>query len=182
MLSEHIPQADIHQHGITPSRWLCQHADRIKQGGTVLDVAAGYGRNARWLAEHGYRVEAVDRNADALKSLNGISGIHTRIADLENADWPYVSQQFDAVIVCRYLHRPLFQYLISSLAPQGLLIYETFMQGQESYGKPNNPDFLLQPDELVEAFGKDLNVLAFEQGELEKSPPAMLQRLCAIRM
>ncbi len=167
-----------------PSAWLLAHAHRIRALGHVLDVAAGNGRNARWMAAQGLEVEAVDRNRQALDSMRGIAGINTRLADIEQDAWPYREQQFDAIVVCRYLHRPLFDQFIDSLAPGGVLIYETFMQGQELYGKPSNPDFLLKPDELQEVFREKLEILAFEQGYQDQgspsqSRPCMLQRIVA---
>jgi SAM-dependent methyltransferase len=162
-----------------PSLWLQAHAGYIRSHGRVLDVAAGKGRNARWLAQQGFQVEAVDRNADSLQALQGIDGITVRVADIERDGWPYAGQQFDAIVVCRYLHRPLFVDFIDSLAADGLLIYETFMQGQEAYGKPSNPDFLLKTDELLELVRGRLEVVAFEQGLQEQPKPCMLQRIVA---
>jgi SAM-dependent methyltransferase len=162
-----------------PSDWLCIHAQHIRPTGSVLDVAAGSGRNARWLAQQGFRVEAVDRDRQALESMFGVDNINLHLADIENTDWPYVVQQFDAIIVCRYLYRPLFPLLLQSLATHGVLIYETFMQGNEVYGKPSNPDFLLRENELLEVFQDELEVIVFEQGFHEKPKPAMLQRICA---
>jgi SAM-dependent methyltransferase len=163
------------------SVWLRRFSRLITPQGKVLDVAAGKGRNARWLAAQGFRVEGVDRDAAALDSMQGIANITTRQADLENAGWPYGGQRFDAIIVCRYLHRPLLPLLASSLAPRGILIYETYMQGHENYGRPRNPDFLLMSNELLAAFESSLEIVDFEQGLLEQSPPAMLQRICAIK-
>lgn len=164
-----------------PSAWLLSNAHHIMPAGSVLDVAAGYGRNARWLAAQGYQVTAVDKDAAALDSVNGLTNISTHLADIEANAWPYTGQTFDAIVVCRYLHRPLFPKLVQSLAPGGVLIYETFMQGQEAYGRPQNPDFLLASNELIQAFEPELKVLAFEQGLLQQSPPAMLQRICAVK-
>lgn len=164
-----------------PSDWLLKHAAHIKPGGHILDVAAGNGRNSRWLAQHGFRVEAVDRDSEALGSMKGVDNITLNVADIENKAWPYTGQQFDAIVVCRYLHRPLFSALYESLAPGGVLIYETFMQGHEAYGRPSNPDFLLRPGELLEVFDRQLEVITFEEGYQELPKPAMMQRICAIR-
>lgn len=164
-----------------PSAWVRASARHIKPNGCVLDLASGPGRNARWLAEQGFQVEAVDRDADALKSMAGFPNISTTLADVENAAWPYAGTAFDAIIACRYLHRPLLPLLPETLAAGGVLIYETFMQGHEAYGRPRNPDFLLKPDELLQAFRSKMQILAFEQGLLEQSPPAVLQRICAIK-
>ena len=83
-------------------------------------------------------------------------------------------------MVTNYLHRPLFPRLVDSLDEGGVLIYETFMAGNERYGRPSNPDFLLRPGELLEAFGT-LTVVAFEQGTVERPKKAALQRICVIR-
>ncbi len=164
-----------------PSAWLVAHARFIAPAGNVLDVAAGVGRNSRWLAAHGYQVEAVDINAEALAAMHGIAGISTKQADLEGAPWPYAENQFDAIVVCRYLHRPLFPALLSSLKLGGALIYETFMRGHEQYGKPSSANFLLQPGELKSYFAPLSHIAAYEEGLLQASPPAMLQRICAIK-
>lgn len=163
-----------------PSAWMCKFAPLIKPSGRVLDLACGAGRNARWLAAQGYMVEALDRDIAALLLLQGVANITTREADLENAPWPYGVQQFDAIVVCRYLHRPLLPLLVDCLAPQGVLIYETFMQGHETYGRPQNSDFLLRPNELLEVFVPALTPAAFEQGLLQRQPAAVMQRICAI--
>ncbi|WP_286162363.1 class I SAM-dependent methyltransferase [Methylobacillus flagellatus] len=163
-----------------PSGWVTQHAQHIRAGGHVLDLACGSGRHARWLAAQGWQVDAVDRDHDALASLAGAENIRVLHADLENAPWPYDSL-FDGIVVTRYLHRALFPQLTAALAPGGVLIYETFMRGHEQYGRPTNPDFLLMPDELLKVFESSLQVLAFEQGLLQTTPSAMLQRICAQR-
>lgn len=160
-----------------PSAWVKRHAPLIKKQGRVLDVAAGSGKNARWLAAQGWHVEAVDKDETALGSLHGLAGISTQVADIENGPWPYIGQQFDGIVVCRYLHRPLFPALMDSLSPDGILIYETFMLGHEVYGRPTNPDFLLQPNELLDVFVSSLIPVAFEQG-FDPSQQAVVQRIC----
>jgi SAM-dependent methyltransferase len=163
-----------------PSSWVRRFAPLIPAGGRVLDVACGPGRHARLLAGMGYSVEAVDRDAQTLAALDGIAGIHTRIADLEGDAWPYASACFEGVIATCYLHRPRFDALIGALTPGGVLIYETFMVGNEVFGKPSNPDFLLQRDELFERVRPRLTVIAFEQGRVESPKTALMQRICAI--
>lgn len=162
-----------------PSSWVVRCASFIRPHGSILDVAAGSGRNARWLAQQGWQVEAVDRDETALAGLHDVAGIRTRVADIENAPWPYQGQQFDGIVVCRYLHRPLLPLLADSLAPDGILIYETFMQGHEAYGRPSNPDFLLRPNELLEAFMPSLMPVAFEQG-YDPALQAVMQRACMV--
>lgn len=165
-----------------PSPWVVRYGARIAPGGHVLDLACGSGRHARRLAQLGYLVEAVDRDENALAGMTGISNIHLTTADLETGAWPYPDSSFDGIVVSRYLHRPLLPKLVKSLKPGGVLIYETFMIGNERYGKPCNPDFLLQPDELLTTFSPWLEVLAFEQGEERTPKPAVMQRICAIKL
>jgi len=147
----------------------------------VLDVACGNGRHARWLAARGHPVEAVDRDAALLAELAAIPGITTRCADLEAGAWPYAGQAFAAIVVVNYLHRPLFPRLPAALAPGGVLIYETFAAGNERYGRPANPDYLLRPGELLDMARGALRVLAYEDLFVAEPKPAMIQRICAIR-
>jgi SAM-dependent methyltransferase len=164
-----------------PSAWVARFADRLQRGARVLDVACGHGRHARWLAARGCRVTAVDVDPSCGASLAGSPGVDFVMADLEAAPWPFGTAQFDAVVVVHYLHRPLLPRLAAALAPGGLLLYETFARGNEQFGRPRNPDFLLRPRELLEAF-VSLRVLAFEDGAVRAPQPAMLQRLAAVRL
>jgi len=157
-----------------PSAWVTRWAPLIPQG-TVLDLACGSGRHARFLARLGYSVTALDREPQAIESVRFLQ------ADLEDGSpWPLPGERFQGIVVANYLHRPLFPVLADSLAPGGVLIYETFMLGNERYGRPSNPAFLLRPGELWQAFG-GLHVVAFEQGIVAEPKPAMIQRLCAVR-
>ena len=171
----------VHHHVETPSAWVCRWAERIAPGGPVLDVACGGGRHARWLSARGHPVEAVDRDAALLAELAAIPGITTRCADLEAGAWPYAGQAFAAIVVVNYLHRPLFPRLLAALAPGGVLIYETFAAGNERYGRPANPDYLLRPGELLDMARGALRVLAYEDLFVAEPKPAMIQRICAIR-
>ncbi len=170
-----------HRHPQEVSQWVRRFAPLIASGGVVLDLASGNGRHARFLEAGGWRVEAVDRDAEALATLADSPGIARRQADLEGGTWPYGGVRFDGIVVTNYLHRPLFPLLIDALAAGGVLIYETFMLGNERFGRPANPDFLLRPGELIEAFGGRLSVVAFEQGEIAVPQPAVVQRLCAVK-
>jgi len=172
----------IHQHDqLGPSAWVCRFAPLIASGGEVLDLACGQGRHARHLASLGYRVAALDRDSAALASLSGVAGVATRCIDLEHAPWPYSAEQFDGIVVSNYLHRPLAPALVHALRPGGVFIYETFALGNEKLGRPSNPDFLLHPDELLHWVQGQLQVVAFEQGLVERPKPAVIQRICAAR-
>lgn len=163
-----------------PSAWVVRWADRIPAGGRVLDVACGNGRHARYLAARGHPVEAVDRDAATPALLAGISGVSGRSADLEEGDWPYAGDRFAGIVVTNYLHRPLFPRLLAALAPGGVLIYETFAAGNERFGRPSNPAYLLKPGELLDAVHGRLRVIAYEDVIVAEPKPAALQRICAV--
>lgn len=165
---------------LAPSAWVDRFAQLIAPGGEVLDLACGSGRHARYLAGLGYRVEAVDRDSASLAALAGIAGITTRCADLEGSAWPYGPGRFDGIVVTNYLYRPLMADLLGALRPGGVLIYETFALGNEKLGRPSNPEFLLRPHELLQWVQGRLQVLAFEQGRVERPKPAVVQRICAL--
>lgn len=158
-----------------PSPWVERWAALVERG-PVLDVACGAGRHARFFAGRGLPVVAVDREAQALPA-----GIEFVRADLEDGSpWPLAGRRFAAVVVTNYLHRPLLATLQESVDDGGILIYETFMAGNERYGRPSNPAFLLRPGELLQAFS-GLSVVAFEQGRVERPKAAVVQRICALR-
>lgn len=171
----------IHAHPQEPSDWVRRFAPLIRSGGEVLDLACGTGRHARWLAARGYLVDAVDRDAVCIDGLTGVEGLRLLVADLEGAPWPYPGRSWNGIVVANYLHRALLPVLLAALRPGGVLIYETFMLGNERFGRPSNPDFLLRPGELLEAVRGELAVVAFEQGEVDIPKSAVVQRLCAVR-
>ena len=155
------------------SEWVRRWADLVTAG-PVLDVASGAGRHAVFFAERGLEVIAVDREPQM------IPGVQFVKADLEGGAWPFAGKRFAAIIVTNYLHRPLFPAIETALADDGVLLYETFMVGNEKFGRPSNPAFLLRDGELLQAFPR-LTPVAFEQGYVERPKPAMIQRLCATR-
>ncbi len=148
----------------------------------MLDVACGGGRHARLFAARGCKVTAVDRDPSVAQLLAAEPNIEFVLADLEANAWPLGDARFDAVIVTQYLHRALFPALKTALAPGGLLIYETFAAGNAEFGRPSNPDYLLRPHELLDVFGADLRVLAFEDGFSAVPKPAMMQRIAALNV
>lgn len=167
-----------------PSAWVARFAP-LMPAGEVLDLACGGGRHARLLAVLGHPVLAVDRDAEALGRAKG-TGISTLQADLEGSGgsqppWPFEAGRFAGIVVTNYLHRPLFDGILHSLAPGGVLVYETFASGNERFGKPSNPDFLLRPGELLDVVresGEVLRVVAYEDGYVALPKPAMVQRIC----
>ena len=161
-----------------PSSWVARWLPLAAPGARALDLAAGGGRHAQLAASRGYRVTAVDRQVDALRKLD----VDVVECDLETGAPfidPPLDQTFDVVIVTNYLHRPLMSAIAAAVAPGGRLIYETFMSGQQNYGRPTNPDFLLEPGELLGFAADGLEIAAYEAGLAD--PPAMRQRLCALR-
>jgi SAM-dependent methyltransferase len=139
--------------------------------GDALDVACGRGRHALWLAQQGWRVTALDRDAKALGELESEArrrglAILARVADLESAPATLPEVAFDVIVVVHYLHRPLFPRLLAALRPGAVLVYETFTIAQAARGKPTNPDFLLRPGELRQLVGS-LELLEAREGEFD---------------
>jgi SAM-dependent methyltransferase len=160
----------------SPSRGVTRWAPLIPASGRVLDLACGSGRHLRWLAGQGWAVTGVDRDAEAVQPLRDIAEII--VADLEGGPWPLQGRRFDGIVVTNYLWRALLPRIAQALGPGGVLIYETFAEGQERFGRPNNPEFLLQRGELLRAFA-DLSVVAYEDG-LETGPERRVQRVVAV--
>lgn len=166
------------------SAWVARFAHLVpgqgESGGTVLDVACGSGRNSRYFLRRGHAVVAVDRTVEAVADLGGTCGCKIIEADLEGAGgFPLAGRRFAAVVVTNYLHRPLLPALIAAVEPGGVLIYETFAEGNENVGHPRNPDFLLRPGELLDAVHGRLRVIAYEEGLVGRPRPAVVQRICA---
>lgn len=158
------------------SDWLIRWSHVLAPKSRVLDMACGYGRHASWLHERNMDVLALDRDADALAHVQSL-GIKTLCADLENAPWPLTEERFDAVVVNNYLWRALWPDLLACMKEGGFVIYETFCEGHQAYGKPSRSDFLLQSGELLRVF-KDLKILGYEEGLLSE-PTRYVQRIIA---
>jgi SAM-dependent methyltransferase len=175
---------NAHTNQDQPSLWVSRFAGLIPAG-KVLDLACGGGRHSRLLAGLGHAVIAVDRDLAALAAASG-QGIVTLQFDLErleatrHSDWPLAPGRFSGIVVSNYLHRPLMGALLDSLAPGGILIYETFAAGNGQFGKPSNPDFLLNPGELLDWTRPQpsCRVIAYEDGYQHQPRPAMVQRIC----
>ena len=160
-----------------PSAWVQRWAHLIQPNCQVLDVACGRGRHMRFLASLGHHLSGIDRDPEAIAAVAALGeAVH---ADIENGPWPLPNRTFDAVIVTNYLWRPLIPQILASLAPEGVLIYETFAEGNETVGKPSRPDFLLKPGELL-SLCQGLRIVAYEEGFLD-SPERFVQRIVAVK-
>ena len=170
------------------SDWVTQHASNIRPGGRVLDYACGHGRHAIYLAAQGYEVLAIDHNPQVLQEITDKArqlqlNIKTQLIDLEQNNWPFsgseFAKSFDGVVVTNYLYRPFLMHLPELLKDGGVLIYETFALGNEAFGKPSNPNFLLRPNELL-GFSEKMKILAYEDLQIQLPKPACIQRICAV--
>lgn len=175
-------------HGLEPaSSWVQRWSHLVKPLGVVLDVACGHGRHARWFYARNHALVLLDINQDAVDLISKTIPFPSQrceavIADIENGPWPLMGRQFDAVVVTNYLWRALMPTLLASLAPGGVLIYETFTQGNETVGKPSRPDFLLRTGELLEVCS-GLRIVAFEEGfhaGPDGQSPRFVQRIAAV--
>jgi SAM-dependent methyltransferase len=166
---------------LNASPWVRRFAAIIPKGGVVLDLACGSGRHSKIIANMGHEVLAVDQDVSALESIRHPL-INARRLDLEGADWPIKDTELSAIVVTNYLYRPHLDQLPKMLQRGGVLIYETFALGNGDFGKPSNPNFLLNPGELLAfAARHDLKVLAYEDIYVDEPKPAMVQRLCAVK-
>ena len=166
---------------LDPSVWVVTNSRYLVPDAKVLDLACGNGRHTKFLIEKGFDVTSVDINQNALNEVTKISGSRVLSADLENGEWPFAERSFDGIVVTNYLHRPQLELITNTLTDRGLLIYETFMTGNERYGKPSNPEFLLRPNELNDTFAYSMLILKSEQGHIRFPKEAIVQRLCAVK-
>jgi SAM-dependent methyltransferase len=171
-----------------PSPWIVRWCELIPPRSRILDLACGAGRHAVLLAQRGHTVVAVDRDVASVGTLVSTLArssapalrIEVQCRDLEAQPWPYAAGEFDAIVVTNYLYRPLFAPMLAALKPGGILLYETFARGNERFGKPSNPDFLLEPGELLRRVQSVLRVIAYEDVYVDQPKSALVQRLCAI--
>ena len=150
------------------SEWIFNQIEslKIKKKINLLDFASGNGRNCIPLSKNNIIVTAIDKDQEKLNNYKNLNNINTICFDLEtNEEWPLVREYFDVIIVVNYLYRPKIKKLIKLLKKNGLLFYETFSLGNEKYGSPKNPNFLLKDKELLEIFCQDLLPLSFYDGQ-----------------
>jgi SAM-dependent methyltransferase len=164
------------------SPWVARFADLVPADGRVLDVACGGGRHARFFLGQGHPVTVVDRDVSGVADLDGDPNVEILEFDLEAGEpWPVAGRVFDAVVVANYLWRPILPDIVAVVAPGGVLLYETFARGQEQFGHPHNPDYLLKPGELLDAVQGELRVVAYEDLVVEEPDPRAVQRIAAVR-
>lgn len=165
-----------------PSPWILRFAGGVPAGGAVVDIACGGGRHGRLFLDRGHPVTFVDIDVSGVTDLQGAPGVEIVATDLEgSAAWPLSGRRFDGVVATNYLWRPILSRIVGLAGPGGLLLYETFARGNEAYGRPRNPDFLLEPGELFEAARGRLEVIAYEQRVIAEPKPAVIQRMAARR-
>ena len=163
------------------SPWVKRFSPLIPKGGIVLDLACGSGRHSVLLANAGHQVLAVDQDISVVQALNNPL-ITPKHFDLEREEWPLKGFDFSAIVATNYLYRPHLDQLPKMLQEGGVLIYETFALGNGEFGKPSNPNFLLNPGELLTcAASHRLKVVAYEDIYVDQPKPAMVQRLCAVK-
>ena len=163
--------------GLQPAPWIVQWAGLVAPAASVLDLAAGRGRHSIFFAERGHKVTAVDRDVSTLLDHPNIERLQ---ADLEDGSpWPLPNRRFGAAVVTNYLHRPLMPQLLDAVAPGGVLLYQTFMVGNERFGKPSRPEFLLKDGELLESVRGKFSVIAYEARLISEPAMAMVQRIAA---
>ena len=160
-----------------PSAWITRFAHLVRPQGTVLDLACGMGRHTRYFSASNHALTSVDKSQEATQSIADIA--ETITADIENGSWPLAGRSFDGVVITNYLWRPLWPQILASVKPGGVLLYETFGHGNEAYGKPSRPDFLLAPGELLQVCA-GWTIVAYEHGVLHQ-PGRVVQRIAAIK-
>lgn len=168
-------------HPAAPAPWIQRFAATLPAHSHVLDLACGTGRHTRLLLDRGHHVTAVDRDLSGVRDLEANPRISLHAIDLEREVWPFTHGRFDSVVVCNYLHRPLLSFIAQAVTPGGILLYSTFARGNEQFGPPRNPDFLLQDNELLFFASAGFTVHAFEHGHVDTPRPALRQSLYAIR-
>ncbi|GLQ08046.1 class I SAM-dependent methyltransferase [Sneathiella chinensis] len=159
------------------SEWVRKHMPLIPAGGQVLDLACGGGRHTALLLSGGYGVTAVDIDVHAVGALSH-KALTIVEADLEAGGWPFGPERFDGIVVTNYLWRPLFEDIRGSLKQGGVVIYETFAVGNEAFGRPRNPDFLLREGELKDMFS-GFEILDYRHGPVGQPKPAVTQGIAA---
>ena len=164
-----------------PSEWIKKYLKKNINNKNLLDLACGSGRHSIYASSLGYKVTSVDINKNKLSTLTlkkFISPIQLNIE--EPNSWPFIDKSFNVVIVTNYLHRPIFKHIISSIKLNGILLYETFSKENSQFGRPNNPDYLLNSLELFLLAKKyRMEILNYEENMIEFPNKKAIQRIYA---
>lgn len=163
-----------------PLPWIASRAAKADAGQSALDLACGGGRHGRVFLDRGCRVTLVDIDTTGVADLSDNPDCEILPADLENAAWPITGKTFDFVVVTNYLWRPILPKILAAVAQGGELLYQTFALGNERFGRPRNPDFLLKPGELRDAADSaGFELIDYFEGEVTAPKQAVIQRLHA---
>ena len=164
-----------------PSNWIKKTLDSVGRSvRRAVDIASGAGRHSFLLSDIASDVTAVDRNPELSKYFKD-THVQFLCIDLERATWPMEGDLYDIVLVSNYLYRPHLINIIELVSPGGFLVYETFGDGNERFGKPSNPNFLLKSGELRSSVGDDFVIIEDFFGEVEEPQHAVKSRLFARR-
>ncbi len=188
-----VYQGDIDHNSRPPSDWVAALLPHVtgEPANTLLDVACGDGRHLSLARQRGYVSTGMDRDVSQVAGFFQVGTTYPDDpqppvfvtlyqCDLEtSARWPIAGQTFDVVIVTNYLHRPRLHDIIAAVAADGMLIYETFAVGQQRFGRPSNPEFLLQPGELLRVVHPNLTPFFYEHTQLNQ-PDRIVQRIVAV--
>ena len=163
------------------STWVTYCTNLINKKSKILDVACGSGRHAKFLIQKGHFVTGIDINPKF--ELNADDQKNNKIIkyDLENNVWPFETDSFDCILVTNYLHRALFPFFIKSVKQNGFIIYETFSLGNEKFGKPSNPDYLLDNNELLNLLKHEMRIISYQDGIVLNNVQKYVQRVFAIK-
>ena len=159
----------IHEDSLEPAQFLVENL-RLLPKGRVLDVAMGNGRNAIYLAKAGFDVEGIDMSPEAVNTAlessrkAGVT-IVAHVADLES-NYQIKKSAYDVIICFNYLQRSLILQIKDGLKRGGMVVYETFIVDQDQFGKPQNPDYLLKHNELLDIF-REFRCLRYREGIIE---------------
>ena len=164
------------------SAWVRRFYDQIPKTGLILDLAGGSGRHTRFLTQKGFKLLLLDNDIAKAKDLQGVENIVLMEYDLEDGSTlPFPKSSFQGVVVTNYLYRPIFPQLLNLLDDGGILIYETFAVGNEKYGRPTNPDYLLKSGELISLVSSQMRIIAYEECLVGRPAKAYVQRITAAK-
>ena len=168
---------------LNPSSWIVEQIRNLQplKQLQALDFASGEGRHCINLANSNIIMTAIDKDNKKLEQYKNLDNIHTINFDLEtNEKWPLKKNYYDVILVVNYLYRPKIKYLTHLLKEGGYLFYETFAVGNEKYGRPSNPDYLLKHNELIDLFKSKFEIMSYFHGKVTSDKTSVIQR-CSLK-